>query len=162
MDKAESSEKLPGLLPGAIRERGETPFSIAGEGVVLCYFNSDLKLIQAKYGRSWFQNMVETFMRGDPDVEFILDMVAFGAKKDRKKIEVPEELLDKIPIHDLGDVVFDAACISQKGMTAQEYISEVMQQISDVQAGNTLPNPPRPDTTSTTISAESASGPASA
>lgn len=132
----------------AIKARGETAFPEAGEGVILRYRNSDLKQIEAEHGPEWFQSMIDTFLRGIPSITFILGMVQYGAKKGGVPYEVPEDILDDIPVHDLADKIFDAACLSMKGLPAKEYLEETFARHAEMEAKGEDPSPPSPDTTS--------------
>lgn len=116
----------------AIRERGETPFPEAGEGVVLCYRNSDLKRIEAEFsGPHWFNEFVQVSMMGTPAISQVETLARHGAKKDGKPFDLDDEIFDKIPVHDLAEKIFDAVCRSMRGMSAQEYVDDVMASIAE-------------------------------
>lgn len=146
----------------AIKARGETAFKEAGDGVILRFRNSDLKRLEADLGPGWFQDMMDSFLKGRPSWAYIDKMLEHGVKKDGAPYVIPEEVLDEIPVHVVGDLLMDAACISMKGMTAKETIKEMMDAIADAQAMGEDPSPASPDTTSSTNSEEAASGPESA
>lgn len=127
----------------------------AGDGVVLRYTNADLKRIEQEFGDAWFGEMINSFLRGTPSIDYILKMVAHGAKKDRKPYEIPEEELDYIPIFSLGEKVFDAAFMAMRGVKSEEGIKSMYAEIADKSASPLLNGP---DSTSSTSAEDKPSG----
>lgn len=145
----------------AIKARGETPFSEAGDGVVLCFTNANLKILQAKLGKQWMPIFSQDLVSGDIDLDLIEDLVKAGAKKDRKEFEVPQDVLDGMIIAELTNRVLDALYVAVHGQTFKEYIDETAEAMKEAAAKGAIPPRPSPDTTSSTISEEDPSGPES-
>lgn len=128
----------------------------AGDGVMLCYTNSDLKRIEQEFGVTWFGEMIDSFLKGRPSIDYILTMVAHGAKKDRKAYVIPEEVMETIPIFSLGEKVFNAAFLAMRGVMAEEGIKAMYADIEDKSASPLLNGP---DSTSSTSAEASLTGP---
>lgn len=146
----------------AIRERGETPFEEAGDGIVLCFTNSDLKQIQAKYGKGWVTSATDDLINGRMDFELLEMLVEKGAKKDRKPVTVDQKKLDAMPVGDLCERLVDALHIAIHGRTFKQHVEHVMKLVEEATAkGEPPPSLLSPDMTTSTISEGSPSGPAS-
>lgn len=149
----------------AIKARGETPFDEAGDGVVLCFKNTDLVRIQQKYGKNFLTELTEQIMfRGELNMEAYVDLLDAGLKKDRKALPYKdaEDKLDAIPIVSLLDKIFDALYVSVYGSTLQEYMKEMAEKIERAKADGEAPSLLSPDMTSSSISDVDLSGPESA
>lgn len=145
----------------AIKERGEINFTEAGKGVVVRFRNSDLKRIEAEIGADFFRLIVEGVMAGNtPWATFEL-CVEHGVKKDGKPFVVPEEIMDEIPVHRVWDYLVDGLCMSMKGLTLKEHMDKTVAAYLDAQTKGELPSQMSPESPSSTISEEEASGPAS-
>jgi len=127
----------------------------AGEGVMLRYTNADLKAIEQDRGTAWFGEMIDTFLKGMPSIDFIIDMVQRGAKKDRKPYVIPDDVLDEIPVFSLGEKIFSAAFLAMRGVNAEEGIKAMYAEIADKSASPLLNGP---DSTSSTSVDDSPSG----
>lgn len=145
----------------AIPQRGETPFEEGGDGVVLFFTNTDLKKIEAKFGKDWFDDFLAKAQTSMPSIEDMEWLIALGAKKDRKPVEVPADRFDEIPLIYLGNKILDAFCQSMKGMDLKAYLAAAFEAYVDATKDGSIPSPQSPDTTSSTTSVEKASGPAS-
>lgn len=141
----------------AVKERGETNFPEAGEGVVLRFRNSDLKLIEKREGDAFFNEFLDKCLGGRVGIETLEFYVGHGAKKDGQPFKVSESALDDIPVHDLAELVLDALCVSVKGMKAKAYVEEAFKAFQEGPQG---PLPTSPETISTNYEND-ASGPAS-
>lgn len=144
----------------AIKERGETDFAEAGEGVYLRFRNSDLKKIEAVLGPQWFNEMVDSFVHGVVKWSILELLLEHGVKKAAEPYAIPEEVLDEIVVVDIAEKCMDAACRSMRGMTAKEFVDEIMEAFKD--RSDIDPLSSSLDSTSSTISEGDASGPESA
>lgn len=141
----------------AIKVRGETPFPEAGKGVVLRFRNSDLKRVEAELAHDWFQLLIDDCMKGNLSLTWIEILVEHGAKKDGEPYVVPEEVMDDIPVHIMGERLFDAVCISMKGKNAKEFLEETFAAMTKAQEDG-IPSRLGPATTISMTSVDSVSG----
>lgn len=145
----------------AITVRGETPFPFAGKGAMLLYTNTDLKAIEQVLGAQWFNEQIDSFLSGVVTVERIEFLLRFGLKKDRKKFDPGEEFWDNYPPLEAGEIVFDAICVSMRGMKASELVEKMFAAVREAAENGDVPSPLSPDGPTSMTSEEGASGPAS-
>lgn len=149
-------------MTAAIKARGESPFPEAGDGVVLRFTNADMKCVEAELDEGWFAAAIEISVTGGRPSMATLDvLVKYGPKKDGVAYEIPEAILDDIPIDDLGMKLMDAVCVSYKGKSLKDFLQETFEQLRKNMEGGD-PSLLSPDTTSSTISDGSVSGQGSA
>lgn len=115
----------------AIKERGETAFTEAGDGVVFRFLNSDLKKIEKALGVGFFNKLADEFVIGTMSFETLEVYMKNGVKKNGKPYTVPDKVLDNLPVALLWDKVFDAVVMSMRGETAQEYMDRLMKVLSE-------------------------------
>lgn len=129
-----------------------------GAGVVLRFRNSDMKRLEAELGEDWFSDLIEKSRVSFPTLATLDILLKHGAKKDGLFYEVPEDVLDEIPVMDLGELLIDAACISYKGKPLKEYLEESFEAYVEAQQKGEAPSPRNPDTTLLTTSEDAVSG----
>lgn len=148
----------------AIKARGETPFSEAGDGVVLCFTNADLKRIQEnpKYGKHFMPTLTDEMMSGAIDIEILEDLAQIGAKKDRKPLKLGPEVFDRIIVADLAQKVLDGLYGAVHGKTFQEYIEATAKVFEEARERGAIPPQFRPDTITSMTSENAPTGQESA
>lgn len=122
------------------RIRGDFPFPLAGEGVVLRFNNVDCAHLQEKFHENWFLDAPSKLNRSD--IAFMKECWATGAKIDGKPARIPFEQLD-VPLAELSNALLDALYIAVMGRTFDkhlEYMDEQallnMQKKEDESEGN--------------------------
>jgi hypothetical protein len=147
--------------PAYIKARGETDFSVAGDGVVLRYRNSDLKRIEEAVGPQWFNELLDKSLNGLVTMDMLELYLSAGAKKNGEPYEIPAEVLDNIVVNDVFELILESVCISKTGKSAEEYVKEIFEALEEAKRDGTVPLLEIPDTLNSTTSDESVSGPAS-
>lgn len=144
----------------AIKERGETAFPAAGDGVVIRFRNSDLKRLEAALeSPSFFADIIEATMTGKASMKTLDKCLEHGIKKDGKPYKIPDEVLDDIPIHKVWDIIVDGLCISMRGMPFKEHMEKMAAAYEEAKSN---PSPPMESPASiSTNSVVDPSGPAS-
>lgn len=133
----------------AIKERGETAFTEAGDGVVFRFLNSDLKRIEKAIGVGFFNKLADEFVVGSMSFETLDTYMKHGVKKDGEPYTVPDEVLDRIPVAAIWDKIFDAVVMSMRGETAKEYVDRLMKVLADEEPEENLVPTNGPANTST-------------
>lgn len=132
----------------AIKERGETPFEEAGEGVVLSFSNADLKKLQAECGKKVCVEAQERL--NDHDMDLLDAMLKHGAKKDGKPFKVTVSDLDNVPVSEVSIKVLDALYVSLHGETFQAHIERINEAFAAMrEAGEEFPSLMSPEMPST-------------
>lgn len=146
----------------AVKERGEVAISEAGDDVVLRLSNRDHKELQAKHGKQWMMIFINDMQTGNIDVD-LMEEIARLAAKNRKgePVKLAEDAFDKLTVLDFGKRVMDAVTMSVHGQTFEEFVTEQAKKLQEAAEGADTPPLLSPDTTTSTISEESATGPAS-
>jgi hypothetical protein len=142
----------------AIKERGETPFGEVGDGVVLCFTNRDLKVVQADVGKDFLAVFTRDALSGELDVTLLEKIAFMGVKKDRAHHKLEDGAFDNITIADLVAKVLDALYISVHGDNFKDYMNKTAKAFEEAAAAGNIPPNPNPDTTSSTISEKEVSG----
>lgn len=145
----------------AITVRGETPFPFAGEGAMLLYTNSDLKVLEQTLGAQWFNEQIDSFLSGLVTVERIEFLLKTGLKKERKPFDPGEEFWENYPPLEAGEVIFDALCVSMRGIPAKDLVEKMFAAAREAAENGEVPSLLSPDGPTSTTSEEGASGPAS-
>jgi hypothetical protein len=116
----------------ANKARGETAFPQAGDGVVLRYRNSDLKLIESSDvgGPAFFNRLIDSILAGTMTFDMLDVYVKHGAKKDGQPIEVDLDSID-MPIFELWELIGDSVCHSMRGKSLKEYIGEITKLLAE-------------------------------
>ncbi len=123
----------------AIKERGETAFQEAGDGVVLCFRNSDLKQLETELGEKFFSDIFENQMTMSfAAMELYLEK---GVKKKGEPYVIPEKVIDKIPVMDVMEKIVDALCLSMRGKSMKDYIKELTDSFAAAVERGDPPNP---------------------
>jgi len=136
----------------AIKERGEIDFKEAGEGIVIRFRNSDLKRIESERGASFFKDVVQAILDGVASMSMLDLYLTHGVKKDGKPYQIPEDVLDEIPVHRVWDVLIDGLCMSMKGTTLKEHMEKAAEAFLEAQRNDELPPRADPQSTSSTNS----------
>lgn len=147
----------------AIKERGETAFPAAGDGVVMRFLNTDLKRIQATRGVDFFSEAIAFFLvESKIDFDMIDLYLEHGVKKDGKPYKLTEDEVNSIPVHDLAEIIIDALIRSMKGISAREYVDQTVQAFKDAaEKGEDLDPVMSPTSISSTASDGNVTGPES-
>ena len=103
----------------SIRVRGELPFPVAGEGVILRFTNPDCDQLQKEFGDNWFLAAVERCNRFD--MAYLRKCVEVGVKKDGKHIIVKYDALD-CTIVEIAQSVLDALFLAMHGRTFDDHL----------------------------------------
>lgn len=122
----------------SVKMRGELPFPIAGEGVVLRFTNPDCAKLQEIFGENWFSDAWAKVNRFD--MKFLQTCVEIGAKKDGKPIQVGFGGLDA-PMHEIAQAVLDGLFLAMHGRNFEdhlEYLESIKNSVSEEDEGNAL------------------------
>lgn len=103
----------------------------AGDGVVLRYRNSDLAIIESVEGPAFFNKLIDSVMAGTVTFSMLDLYLKQGVKKDGKPFELDEDDLDDIPVHELWETIADALCRSMRGLSARDYMEEIMKRLME-------------------------------
>lgn len=113
----------------ANKARGETALPQAGDGVVLRFRNSDLKLIESVEGAAFFNKLIDDILRGSVTFEMLELYVKHGAKKDGVPVAVDIDDID-MPIFELWEIIGNAVCLSMRGKSLEEYVGEITKMLT--------------------------------
>lgn len=117
----------------AIKERGETPFEQAGDGIVLCFSYADFKKLDGLYKVGWMNRLTQSLLSGNFDFEQMETIFRVGAKRDGKP--VPDLAVPAMPFTEFGDRVMDALSMSMHGKTFKAFLEEVAAQMAAADEG---------------------------
>lgn len=149
----------------ALKARGETPFDEAGDGLVICFTNADLRVLQEKHGDKFYQDIVQKgYFSGTIDFALLEELLELGIKRDRKPVP-PDEYrdgVDRLIVVDVMEKLLDSIFVSLFGQNVKDYLKTIADAIAEAEANGEPPSPQSPDTATSTNSEESVSGPESA
>jgi hypothetical protein len=140
----------------ALKERGETPFGEAGEGIFLRFTNADLRELQEIYGKDFINTALET--ANSWDLAWMENCLRRGLKG-HTDLEATLKVIDEeVSVGFTMDRVLNGLFISYFGKTLEEHIQDIKKFMDEELASGTVPPGGKPDSIFSTISGSALSG----
>ena len=110
--------------------RGVSDFSMAGDGIVIEFRNSDLAELQRTIGDDWVQSAIDKFSASDfPMLELL---IKHGAKKDATPVSIDLDTINQ-PLSVIYEAVIDGLCFSVFGRDYKDQVAHLAEQIAELE-----------------------------